>query len=78
MRIDQWRADAASGRLRRGVRLRHRGGGHADRQRSRRRRGDFTIGTGGPGQTDRALRDALVAIQRGAAPDPHGWLDRLD
>ena len=30
--IDQWRADAASGRLTRGLRLRHRRGGHADRQ----------------------------------------------
>ena len=39
--------------------------------------GDFTIGSGGPGQLSVALREALVAIQTGAAPDPHGWRDQL-
>jgi branched-chain amino acid aminotransferase len=39
--------------------------------------GRFTIGSGGPGQLTTSLREQLVAIQRGAAPDPHGWLKRL-
>ena len=39
--------------------------------------GDFTIGSGGPGQLSTSLRAALVAVQTGAAPDPHGWLDIL-
>ncbi|HEV7452205.1 MAG TPA: branched-chain amino acid aminotransferase [Pseudonocardiaceae bacterium] len=36
--------------------------------------GEFTIGTGGPGLVTTKLRAALTAIQRGAAPDPHGWM----
>jgi len=39
--------------------------------------GDFTIGTGEPGPVTSRLRAALTAIQRGAAPDPHGWMTRL-
>ncbi len=42
-------------------------------------RGDtgFTIGAGGPGQVTGMLKDKLVDIQRGRAPDPHGWVTRL-
>lgn len=40
--------------------------------------GKFTMGAGGPGQTTQRLRDRLVSIQRGIAPDPHGWVQRLD
>ncbi len=40
--------------------------------------GKFTMGAGGPGQTTQRLRDRLVGIQRGIAPDPHGWVQRLD
>lgn len=36
--------------------------------------GDFTIGSGGPGQVSQALRQSLVGIQRGHAPDPQGWV----
>ncbi|WOE76101.1 branched-chain amino acid aminotransferase [Alterisphingorhabdus coralli] len=39
--------------------------------------GDFTIGTGGPGQITRKMRDRLVNIQRGEAPDPHGWVKHI-
>ena len=39
--------------------------------------GEFTIGSGGPGQLTQRLRQRLVAIQRGEAPDPHGWVMRL-
>jgi branched-chain amino acid aminotransferase len=75
--IDQWRADAASGRL---VETFACGtaavvtpvgkvAGHD---------GEFTIGSGGPGQTTSRLRERLVAIQRGSAEDRHGWVMRLD
>ena len=43
----------------------------------KRREGGFTIGSGGPGQMTERLRGRLVDIQRGRAPDPHGWLQRL-
>lgn len=38
----------------------------------------FAIGGGKPGAVTGALRDALVAIQLGEAPDPHGWHVRVD
>jgi branched-chain amino acid aminotransferase len=38
---------------------------------------EFTIGTGGPGQLAGRLKDRLAAIQRGRAPDPHGWVHRI-
>jgi branched-chain amino acid aminotransferase len=38
----------------------------------------FQIGDGKSGPVTERLRAALVGIQRGAAPDPLGWLDRLD
>jgi branched-chain amino acid aminotransferase len=40
--------------------------------------GEFTIGSGGPGQLTTRLRDKLVGIQRGTLPDNHGWVMRLD
>lgn len=74
--IDQWRADAESGRL---VETFACGtaavvtpvGRVAGEGR------DFTIGSGGPGQLTTKLRERLVAIQRGAAEDRHGWVMRL-
>jgi branched-chain amino acid aminotransferase len=36
--------------------------------------GSWRVGDGGPGEVSMRLRQALVDIQRGAAPDPHGWL----
>jgi branched-chain amino acid aminotransferase len=38
---------------------------------------DFTVGSGGPGQLTQRLKSRLVAIQRGEAPDPHGWVTKL-
>ena len=75
--LDQWRADAASGNL---VEVFACGtaavvtpvGKVADRT------SEFTIGSGGPGQLTQKLRARLVAIQRGEAPDTHGWVTRLD
>ncbi|TVV76123.1 branched-chain amino acid aminotransferase [Sphingomonas solaris] len=71
--IDQWLEDARSGRLREAFAcgtaavitpiVEVRGQTH-----------NFTIGNGGPGIETMRLRDALTAIQRGTAPDPHGWV----
>ena len=41
------------------------------------RDGEFTIGSGGPGQVTEALKARLTAIQRGQAPDTHGWVHRF-
>jgi branched-chain amino acid aminotransferase len=74
--LDQWRADAASGRL-----VESFACGTAAVVTPigsvKAKSGDFTIGSGGPGQLTVALRDSLVAIQTGAAPDPHNWIERL-
>ncbi len=39
-------------------------------------RASWTVGDGGPGHLSMALREALVDVQRGAAPDAHGWMYR--
>ncbi|APU17022.1 MULTISPECIES: branched-chain amino acid aminotransferase [Actinoalloteichus] len=36
--------------------------------------GSFVIGDGKTGAVTQRLRDALIAIQRGTAPDAHGWM----
>ena len=74
--IDEWRADAASGRL---VEAFACGTAAVVTTIGEvvEAEGRFAIGNGVAGQVTTALRDALVAIQRGAAPDPHGWLHRL-
>ena len=36
--------------------------------------GSWTVGDGQPGEISMRLRKSLVDIQRGAAPDSHGWL----
>ena len=75
--LDQWRADAASGRL-----VESFACGTAAMVTPIGRvagdDGEFTIGSGGPGQTTSRLRERLVAIQRGTAEDKHGWVKRLD
>jgi branched-chain amino acid aminotransferase len=38
---------------------------------------DWTIGDGGSGPITMRLRDALLSIQHGTAPDQHGWLHRV-
>ena len=73
MRSTSGSADAASGRLTRSLRLRHGGGGHADRH-GREQDGEFTIGSGGPGTRTEELKAALVGIQRGRRGRP-AWLD---
>lgn len=74
--IDQWRADAESGRL-----LEVMACGTAavvtpvgtvlDGEE------EFTIGSGGPGQLTSKIRERLVGIQKGEIADTHGWVTRL-
>ena len=74
--IDQWRDDSASGRLTETFACGTAAVVTAVGKVAGRH-GEFTIGSGSPGQTTQRLRDRLVAIQRGRAPDPHGWVTRL-
>ncbi len=74
--IDQWQADAESGSLTESFAC---GTAAVVTPVGKVTRGDasFTIGAGGPGQVTAMLKDKLVAIQRGQAPDPYGWVTRL-
>lgn len=38
------------------------------------KKGAWTVADGHPGQVSMRLRQALVDIHRGSAPDPHGWV----
>ncbi|KPI20320.1 branched-chain amino acid aminotransferase [Actinobacteria bacterium OK074] len=40
-------------------------------------RGDWTVGDGRPGPLTMRLREALLDIQTGRAPDRHGWMHRI-
>lgn len=75
--IDQWEADAASGKL---VETFACGTAAVVTPVGRvaGREVDFTIGSGGPGQMTTKLRQKLVGIQRGTVEDTHGWVMRLD
>ena len=74
--LDQWRSDAASGKLVEAFAC-----GTAAVVTSVGKvagnDGEFTIGSGGPGQLTGKLKARLVAIQRGEAPDSHGWVHRI-
>ncbi|MGH8892249.1 MAG: branched-chain amino acid aminotransferase [Actinomycetes bacterium] len=41
-------------------------------------RGGFAVADGAPGAVTMKVRDALLGIQQGTAPDPHGWMQRVD
>ena len=75
--IDQWRADAESGRL---VEVFACGTAAVVTPVGtvKSSQGDFTIGAGGAGQMTQQIRTKLVDIQRGAAADTHGWVQRID
>jgi branched-chain amino acid aminotransferase len=74
--LDEWRADATSGRLREvfacgtAAVLTPIGAVRAST-------GEFRIADGGPGEVTMALRGDLVDIQRGRAADPFGWVHRV-
>ena len=74
--LDQWRADAESGRL---VETFACGTAAVVTPVGKvaGRNGEFTIGGGGPGQLTGKLKARLVAIQRGEAPDTHGWIRKI-
>ena len=74
--LDQWRQDAASGRVAEAFAC-GTAAVIAPISKVRSPQGDFAIGdgaTGGP--VTKAMRTALVEIQRGLAPDPYGWVQR--
>ncbi|HXV29198.1 MAG TPA: aminotransferase class IV, partial [Sinorhizobium sp.] len=74
--IDQWQADAESGRLTEAFAC-----GTAavvtPIGKLKGRKHSFTIGDGGAGPVTAKLKAALLDIQNGHAADPHGWVDRL-
>ncbi len=74
--IDQWRADARSGHLTEAFAC-----GTAavvtPIGRVASPDGEFKIGAGGPGQLTSRLKQKLVDIQHGRAPDPHGWVHKI-
>jgi branched-chain amino acid aminotransferase len=75
--IEQCKADAESGRLREAFAC-----GTAavvtPIGRVKGAEGEFTIGGQSSGPLTMRLRSALVDIQRGAAPDPYGWVELVD
>ena len=75
--IDQWRADAESGRL---VEVFACGTAAVVTPVGtvKSTKGAFTIGAGGAGQMTQKIRTKLVDIQRGAAADTNGWVQRID
>jgi branched-chain amino acid aminotransferase len=75
--IDQWRADAASGRLRE-VFACGTAAVIAPISAVKSPGGTFTIGVPDKaGPVTKQLRDTLVPIQRGLAPDPYGWVHKV-
>ncbi len=74
--FDQWQDDAKNGRLKEAFAC-----GTAAVITSigevRSTRGDFVIGNGDGGEVAHLLREALVGIQLGTRPDPHGWMTTL-
>jgi len=74
--IDQWRADAASGRLREAFAC---GTAAVVTPIGTVRSADFEfkIGNGGSGARTEELKASLVDIQRCRAPDPHKWIHRV-
>jgi branched-chain amino acid aminotransferase len=75
--IDQWRADAESGRL---IESFACGTAAVVAPIGKVSAPDFafTIGSGGPGQLTQKLKSRLIDIQRGAAPDPYGWVHNIN
>ena len=74
--IDQWRADAISGRLKEAFAC-----GTAAVISPIGKvcsvRGDFLISGGAAGPVAMGLRKTLVDIQYGRAPDPHDWIRQV-
>lgn len=71
--LDEWRADAASGRLRE-VFACGTAAVLTPIGQVRSAGTEFTVADGGPGEVTTSLRGQLVDIQRGRADDPFGWV----
>lgn len=74
--FDQWRQDAASGRLREVFACGTAAVVNPIGQ-VRWPGGEFAVADGAPGEVTMALREQLVDIQRGRVADPFGWVHRL-
>jgi branched-chain amino acid aminotransferase len=74
--IDEWRADAVSGRLRE-VFACGTAAVITPIGAVRQPDDEFQMGDGGPGEVTMRLRQSLVDIQRGRAADPFGWVHRV-
>jgi branched-chain amino acid aminotransferase len=74
--INDWRADAQSGKLRE-VFACGTAAVLAAVGQVKSTKGDFMIGNGGTGLRTEALRTRLTAIQRGQAPGPEGWVHQV-
>jgi branched-chain amino acid aminotransferase len=74
--IDQWQADAESGRL---IESFACGTAAVVTPIGKVSAPDFsfTIGSCGPGQLTQKLKSRLIDIQRGTAPDLHGWVNPI-
>jgi branched-chain amino acid aminotransferase len=74
--IEQWRADAESGRLTEAFAC-----GTAAVVTAigsvKSAEGGFAIGGQSVGPVTQRIRETLVAIQHGAAPDPHHWIEEI-
>jgi branched-chain amino acid aminotransferase len=74
--VDEWRADASSGRMREafacGTAAVITPIGHV-----RSHNDDFQVNGGEPGALAASIRSELVDIQRGAAADKYGWVHRV-
>jgi branched-chain amino acid aminotransferase len=74
--FEQWRADAASGKLRE-VFACGTAAVLTPIGTVRWSGGEFQVADGGPGEVTMSLRQQLVDIQRGRAEDPFGWVHRV-
>jgi branched-chain amino acid aminotransferase len=74
--FDQWRADAASGKLRE-VFACGTAAVITPIGTVRSSSGEFSMGDGGCGEVTARLRQTLVDIQRGRIADRHGWVQRV-
>jgi branched-chain amino acid aminotransferase len=75
--IDQWQADAESGRL---IESFACGTAAVVTPIGKVSAPDFsfTVGSGGPGQLTQKLKARLIDIQRGVVEDKYGWVQKID
>jgi branched-chain amino acid aminotransferase len=74
--LDEWQADATSGRIRE-VFACGTAAVITPIGQVRFPDGEFTVADGGPGEVTMAMRRQLEDIQRGRVADQHGWVHRI-